>query len=854
MLMMAIASIVSLTYKQAIINYLKKYLNEHLLTEIIVSDINFSLIKKFPYATVQFSDVVIKSRAGIMNSAFNVEGSDTLLNVREVFFQFDLLGLIRKTYNLKKIQILNGRMNLLENEIGKTNYSIWKSTAKQKNEASYQFEFHNVILSSIELHYVNLQKSLSFQTDIKKTVFSGSLNNSKNRYALKSMVKLNKLHYNNKLLFNDLNLIVDSKASYNDHTLLLEPSKLTVNKLPVNVHGNILINNPLFVDLSINISHFGLDELFSLMPGQDLKKFHFSGKGKLNSHIKGYLGNDQIPDVKADFDLTNGSVTNKNTRSKVSNIKIRGILSGNSLPGMNLQIENFDARLSTGRISGNLKINNFNNPNYRSEIMANIDLKNLYHFFELDTLAYLEGKVVAQLKVEGILNHWLLKNPLTVKDYLSIIQSGSFDFNDCAIKSKNNSYHFKDINGLINFDKQVNFQDFALTVDNSNFIITGTIANIDKYLQDDKSALETNLYIHSKILDLTSYLNNPQNSANKQNFSIPGNYLFKVKVSADELIINKFNGTLLKCELISQPNEVQIKSFNLKFIDGHIEGHSTITAHDSCLKISCNSVMKSIDIQQLFTAFNNFGQDFILDENLRGKLGGNVSFSACWDRQWKFYPPSLTAQADVEIINGELVKFEPMLSLSKYINVDELKHIKFKTLSNHIYIYNQSIKIPEMQINSSAFGISLSGIHSFSNDFDYRLKVSLSDVLFKKAKKKKSKMEEYLVMENNGSEMIIPISIIGNPDNYEVGFDSKRAMDLIRENIQREGNEFKESFRKNDTSALESKSDADNYYKIEWEDDPWVPPSKNPARTLNSKDDIQIKWEEEDSLEMNFFD
>ena len=208
--------------------------------------------------------------------------------------------------------------------------------------------------------------------------------------------------------------------------------------------------------------------------------------------------------------------------------------------------------------------------------------------------------------------------------------------------------------------------------------------------------------------------------------------------------------------------------------------------------INCTADLNRIDIQQLFTSFNNFSQSFIVDENLSGKLGGKASFSACWDNHLNFIPSSLTAQADVEIINGELLKFEPMLSLSKYINVEELKHIKFKTLKNTIYIYDQNIRIPEMLINTSAFNIALSGTHSFDNDFDYRLRVALSDVLFKKAKRKKKEIEDYLIMENDAEKTVIPVSIIGNPDDFNVEFDSKRAFDLIKENLQQQGTEMKE--------------------------------------------------------------
>jgi hypothetical protein len=269
--------------------------------------------------------------------------------------------------------------------------------------------------------------------------------------------------------------------------------------------------------------------------------------------------------------------------------------------------------------------------------------------------------------------------------------------------------------------------------------------------------------------------------------------------------------------------------------------------------ISCTADLNRIDIQQLFTSFNNFSQNFILDENLRGKLGGKASFAACWDNHMNFVPSSLAAQADIEIINGELLKFDPMLSLSKYINVEELKHIKFKTLKNTIFIYDQNIQIPEMLINTSAFNIALSGTHSFDNDFDYRLRVALSDVLFKKAKRKKREIEDYMIMENEVEKTVIPVSIIGNPDDFKVEFDSKRAFDLIKENIQRQGTEMKEIFGRKNIQYDENSGAKNDHPIIEWEDDQTNSPLQKETKTNHSGDEIQIKWEEEDSSDSDFF-
>ncbi len=88
-----------------------------------------------------------------------------------------------------------------------------------------------------------------------------------------------------------------------------------------------------------------------------------------------------------------------------------------------------------------------------------------------------------------------------------------------------------------------------------------------------------------------------------------------------------------------------------------------------------------------------------------------------------FCRQSLEANGKLEITDGELVQFEPMMKLSKYINVDELQLIHFKTLRNDIHIQDRTVTIPEMDIHSSAFNISAAGQQTFDNLFEYRINV-----------------------------------------------------------------------------------------------------------------------------------
>ncbi len=277
-----------------------------------------------------------------------------------------------------------------------------------------------------------------------------------------------------------------------------------------------------------------------------------------------------------------------------------------------------------------------------------------------------------------------------------------------------------------------------------------------------------------------------------------------------------------------------VTDFFLKFPDGSITGNALITKNSGKqLSITCNAQPKMINIRQLFTSMNNFTQHFIMDKNVKGLLGGTVSFAAQWDSAYKFLPKSLKAQADIEITNGELVQFEPMMRLSKYIDVEELRHVRFKTLKNIIYINDRMVTLPEMAIHSTAFNITVSGQHSFDNLFDYRLKVLLSEILFNKARKKKAEISEFMVEETREDQTTIPLIIAGTPDQFDVRFDRRRAFDLSRKTMKEED------------PSVENRP-APNNFRIEWEEPEKKPEEAAKPVSKQNSSDFEVEWEEED--------
>jgi hypothetical protein len=174
-------------------------------------------------------------------------------------------------------------------------------------------------------------------------------------------------------------------------------------------------------------------------------------------------------------------------------------------------------------------------------------------------------------------------------------------------------------------------------------------------------------------------------------------------------------------------------------------------------------------------------------KNIKGKISGLTNFSSEWNNSFSILSPSVLVDGSFKIENGELIEFEPLNGLSRYINVEELKHIYFSTLQNDIFIRNRVITIPQMDIKAANFDVNGYGTHDFDNNFNYKIKVILSESLYKKARKSKNQMDEFGILETEGNRKIsLPLTIKGNINDYKVSYDAKQAAVNMFQNIKNE--------------------------------------------------------------------
>ena len=325
-----------------------------------------------------------------------------------------------------------------------------------------------------------------------------------------------------------------------------------------------------------------------------------------------------------------------------------------------------------------------------------------------------------------------------------------------------------------------------------------------------------------------------------------------------------YRGALLdsvQAHVFASKARIQLDLQKAHLLGGRLRGELSFLPESADVDLlRANLYPDRLDLRELFLRYDDFGLKNFGHRNLSGQLSGNIALHLPFFHG-KPHFPDLQLRTHVTVYNGELNEVDGLEALSTFINLDELRHIRFSTLSNDISVLQQKIAVPQMTINSSALSLRLQGEHYLDSHFQYRLQLSLSDLLFHRLRAKSRTLDEDSYQEEGKDGGVLYLLLQGDSTGVNVSYDRKALADRYRERVAQEKEELRNLFdeefhlRRSADSVRHPKEPAkEQRYRIEWEEVdstqrvPATPSPKPPTlapKTDPKKEKPTITWEDE---------
>jgi hypothetical protein len=365
-------------------------------------------------------------------------------------------------------------------------------------------------------------------------------------------------------------------------------------------------------------------------------------------------------------------------------------------------------------------------------------------------------------------------------------------FHSLTIGLQENKLLFSDIKGRLKMLNTVQADDIRFRYKGQNIRIDGEFRKLPEWLAGRKVTMSARADLWFDKLMPEKFMADSKEAgkshSGKRAVSLPGDIILDINFKIDSLSYKTFSSTELKGNMNYHPKIFTFKSVTMKSLNGAISGDGFFTQNkDKSVIVRGNFLVKNIDVNRAFSTFHNFGQSFLKSENIRGALSGSLSLLLPMDSLLNFNIKTLTAEGKYHLVNGALIDFDPVKQLSSFIEISELENITFDQLDNDFFIRNNYLYVPQMEVKSSAADLSVNGKHSFDNDYEYHVKILLSEILSRKRDRNKSKVTEFGVVEDDGlGRTSLLLKITGKGEEAKVVYDMKAAGTEVKKNITKE--------------------------------------------------------------------
>ncbi|MES2652684.1 MAG: AsmA family protein [Bacteroidota bacterium] len=729
---------------KTILNTILNQLNANVNGKIEVESMETTLLKGFPGVAVSLKNVRLRD-------SLWANHKHDLLNANDVDVSLNVFSLIAGNIKVNKIGINNASIYLYTDTAGYSNTSMFKRKS-EKNLANKKdkqaFEINRVDFSKVNLIVDNRRrfKLFHFLVDQLKGKIDYPDSGWNSSLKLKTQVK-NFAFNTRKGSFLEGKTIEGTLIThYNNERkeITIEQKKLTIGE------DDFLIGAK--IDLAKNKSAFAIDVradnilyqnislLLSPNISAKLLRFVIDKPISVVGHIiDDGAKNNQDPLIDVRIQVKNNGVTIPSGR--LTDCSFTGTFTNRDTVGKPIGDRNSAIRFYT--LTGDyynapLKIDTFSITNLERPIAAGFitsqfPLEKLNSSIGGETFNFKGGTADVRLYCKTDIDNFKFVRP---------VLSGNV-----AIKNAEITYLPRNMK-LVNSNLTLNFNQKDLTISNSRFQLGKSVLNMNCSIQNflnfyytDPKKILVNLNLNSPTLSLSEFMSflgprkaikkkpTTKNSVNEvadQLAAVLEASKVNIQLNVNRAIYKRFVATNLNAHISMLGDGIYFNKINISHAGGKLTLNGNVKQSGTINKFVINSIISKVDVKKFFYAFENFGQNSITSENLKGYLSAKVNASGRITDKGSVVSRAMYGQVIFNLNNAALIGFEPLQKVQKFAFKNrDFTNITIANLDGTLTLNGDKIDISPMQVNTSVLNFNMKGIYGLSNGTDIALDIPL---------------------------------------------------------------------------------------------------------------------------------
>lgn len=740
-------------------------MREKVRGELNIGDFETSLISTFPHVALKITDVSVR------DTLWKQHGHE-LLKAKKAFIRLELFSIFTKHPVINKVILENGAVYLFKDSTGYSNEYIFSRRKNKSLDEPLKTDLPHIELKDMRVVLDFRDRNKLYDFSVNQLTCKVRNKDTVIFMDIKTTMVVNSLTFNTNNGSFIRNKPLDGKFTVelnrSDKQMRFKDIRLNVDHHPFIFSGQFKLNViPPLYKLSIRTDQIRYKQVASLISNNISRKltaYDIEKPIDIHCTIDGLSLPNRIPRVTVFVEVNNSSVITPVAKFDAASFTgtFSNHLAGNKPPfddNSGFSFHNFSGRWESITLhADSVTVTNLEKPMLQCDLHSDFDLAALNDISGSNFLKFTNGKARMDLIYRGA---------LLEDDTTSSSISGFIHLENAGINYLPRRFLLKNGNGRIRFDdKDVYVNDLRAKIGNSTLVMNGSAKNMVSLINQAPENLLLNWNISSPHLDLRDFISyvgkrtdgNSSQAAKRRLVKLASRVdrmlhdtNVELALKAKQLDYKKFTASDAKAMLLLTNEEVQLKDVSLMHAGGQLSLNGKLKEGKNHNPFNIEVRMKNVDITRVFTAFNNFGQDGIMDKNIRGRLSTLIRLQAAITDKANLVENSLRGIMDISLVDGELINFEPVEKIAENIlKKRDFSHIRFAELKDRLEVNGTAIKVNRMEIRSSAFDMFVEGVYDIKKGTDLSIQIPLSNL---------KKRDDLLVLENKGVNSSTGISL-----------------------------------------------------------------------------------------------
>lgn len=727
--------------KEIVVTEANKLLN----AEFGFDDLDISLIREFPKASVGLEGFWIK---GVDEFA-----ADTLVSAGNVEVAVNLMSIFgRSGFDITKILVEDTYMKAIVLEDGRPNWDVMKASGIEEEEedttsSTFRILLKQVTVDNLNIIYDDRQSQMYAHVVGFNATCSGDMAADNTILALQGAIDGLSFKMEGVPLLSKARIEadLDIDADFVNSKYTLKENTLSLNAIQAAIDGWVTMpaEAPMEMDIKLNTSDISFKEILSLIPAiyaKDFADLKAEGVVSLHAFAKGQLVGDSImPHFEAALKVQDGNFRYPALPAGIDDIQVQAKVNnpGGHIDLTEVYVEQFSLNMLDNPFALTAQVKTpVSDPDFAVAAKGTLNLGEVKNVYPLEDIA-LNGVLRADMSLGGRLSF------LEKEQYERFVANGTLALHNMQLRMEGIPEVNIEESNFTFTPRYLNLSETKVFVGGNDIIADCRFENYLAFALKGKT-LKGQLNLKSNHLNLNDFMNSNDEVSTQSDdeevednetteepgggvIVVPENIDFNMNVDMAEILFNELTLRNLKGKLSVKDGTADMSNLSANTMGGSvvINGAYSTAQKPNEPELDASFALNELSFAQTFKELAIVQKMAPIFENLGGNFSGKISVDTKLDSLMSPQLGTLTASGSLNTRNLNLSGVDIIDKIADATKHEELKDITVKDLNVDFTIKEGRIATKPFDIKMGNMNLNLSGTTGLDQTIDYAGKLKL---------------------------------------------------------------------------------------------------------------------------------